>query len=93
MVREPKILLKKNKTKEKERKQEKKDKPLQAVRTADKRVGLSTVVDTAKELNVIEEDELLQLKLIKVNSDALVQMLGGIRTHLGMSQKSTEKGT
>lgn len=83
--------VKENKTKEKERKQEKKDKPLQAVRTADKRVGLSTVVDTAKELNVIEEDELLQLKLIKVNSDALVQMLGGIRTHLGMSQKAVEK--
>lgn len=83
--------VKENKEKEKDRKREKKDMQLQAVRTADKRVGLSTVVEKAKELNVIEEDELLQLKLIKVNSDALVQMLGGIRTHLGMSQKSTEK--
>ena len=86
-----KATVKENKEKEKERKQEKKDKPLQAVRTADKRVGLSTIVETAKESNLIELDELGQLRLIKVNTDALVQMLGGIRHHLGMSQKSTEK--
>ena len=83
--------VKENKAKEKDRKREKKDMQLQAVRTADKRVGLSTVVEKAKELNMIEEDELGQLRLIKVNSDALVQMLGGIRHVLGMSNKATEK--
>ena len=83
--------VKENKEKEKDRKREKKDRKLQALRTADKKVGLSTVVDVAKKTNVIELDELGVLTLIKVNTDSLVHMLGGIRTHLGMSNKAAEK--
>ena len=64
----------------KQAKEKEKYKPVGAVLTKDKRVGLSTI-----------RDELgMQLSLIKVNTDALVQMLGGIRTHLGMSNKATE---
>ena len=70
---------KKEKLEEKQLKQKEKYKPISTVLTKDKRVGLSTVVN-----------RLETLSLIKVNTDALVQMLGGIRTHLGMSNKATE---
>ena len=81
--------VKENKAKEKDRKQEKKDKKLQSLRTADKKVGLSTVVDAIN--SSAGGDSQIALSLIKVNTDALVQMLGGIRTHLGMSNKAAEK--
>ena len=71
---------KKTKLEEKQLKEKEKGKKIGTVLTKDKRVGLSTI-----------RDELgMQLSLIKVNTDALVQMLGGIRTHLGMSNKATE---
>ena len=70
---------KKTKLEEKQLKEKEKGKKIGTVLTKDKRVGLSTVVN-----------RLETLSLIKVNTDALVQMLGGIRTHLGMSNKATE---
>ena len=86
-----KATVKENKEKEKDRKQEKKDRKLQALRTADKKVGLSTVVDAINSSAGGDEDSQKALSLIKVNTDTLVHMLGGIRTHLGMSNKAAEK--
>ena len=86
-----KSTVKENKEKEKDRKLEKKDRKLQALRTADKKVGLSTIVDVAEKTKAIELDELGVLTLIKVNTDSLVHMLGGIRLQLGMSNKAAEK--
>ena len=84
-----KYLIKENKKKEKRAKEDQKDKKVVSLRKKDRYVGLSTLNDSIQELD--NEDTLTTLKLIKVNSDALVQMLGGIRHHLGMSNKATEK--
>jgi len=73
-------------------KEAKKKKKFNKILIRDKRVGLGTIVDAVKETAPgTGDDELKALLLIKVNTDALVQMLGGIRTHLGMSNKATEK--
>jgi hypothetical protein len=84
---------------ERSNKESKKSKKFNKILVRDKRVGLGTIVDAVKENSMGSGDivpTLLDssnkhLSLIKVNSDALVQMLGGIRTHLGMSNKATEK--
>jgi len=75
-------------------KEEKKYKKLAGLKMKDKRVGLSTVVAAVKagpEGAAKVDTGLQEIKLMKVNTDALVQMLGGIRKHLGMSNKATEK--
>ena len=76
----------------------KKFKKLTSVRMKEKRVGLGDVVDAAKFqsealnfLNIDSAKQLTTLQLIKVNSDATVQMLGGIRHALGMKNKNDTK--
>jgi len=76
----------------KEARENKKFKKLTSIKMADKKVGLANVVDAVKEIDGGGDDESLKvLQLMKVNTDAVVQMLGGIRTQLGMSNKATEK--
>ncbi len=81
--------VKENKEKEKQRKLDKKNAPLQRVLKADKYVGKSTIVD-AIEANNFSNSE-LTLSLIKVNSDAIVHSLGGIRHVLGMQSGNIDK--
>ena len=73
-------------------------KKLTSVRMKEKRVGLGDVVEASKFqsealnfLNIDSAKQLTTLQLIKVNSDATVQMLGGIRHALGMKNKNDTK--
>lgn len=77
-------------------KEEKKFKKLTSVRMKEKRLGLGDVVDAAKFqiealnfLNIDSAKSLTTLKLIKVNSDATVHLLGGIR-HVLLDQKKEQ---
>ena len=79
-------------------KEEKKYKKLTSVRMKERRVGLGDVVEASKFqsealnfLNIDSAKSLTTLQLIKVNSDATVQMLGGIRHALGMKNKNDAK--
>lgn len=79
----------------KEAQQNKKFKQLTSIKMKDKKVGLSTLAESIEKTNTIldhgDPDSLKLFKLIKVNTDNVVHMLGGIRTHLGMSNKGIEK--
>ena len=75
-------------------KEAKKLKKFNKVLIRDKRVGLGTIVDAVKEGpdgETNRDSGWAEVQLMKVNTDAIVQMLGGIRKHLGMSNKATEK--
>jgi hypothetical protein len=67
----------------KEAKTAKKFAKFNRVKMADKKVGLATIVDAVEASDVGTTAE-LSLSLIKVNTDAVVHSLGGIRHVLGM---------
>jgi hypothetical protein len=68
----------------KKEKERKKNEKIASTLRKDKRVGLSDILDQSK-LGVT------QSSLIKVNTDKIVQMLGGIREVLGMQNKQDKK--
>jgi len=63
-------------------KTEKKFKVMDRVRMADKKVGLASIVDAVEAQDFTNAE--LTLSLIKVNTDAVIHSLGGIRHVLGM---------